>query len=149
MPQNPDMRASDKDRDKFADVLRDNYAVGRLTQDELNERLEAVYAAKTLGGLQQLTADLPETDLYDLPIPAHQRASVTRAPSKGVTAYHSGLRATWATYASVNLVCFVIWLITTLGSADLIYPWFLWVAGPWGAILLAGQIFGPKPPPKR
>jgi len=143
MALNPDMRASDGDRDKFADLLRENYAVGRLTQDELNERLEAVYAAKTLGGLQQLTADLPEHDLYDLPIPASQKASLAPV-SRSTSLYHAGLRASWATWASVNLVCFVIWALTSLdGGVE--YPWFFWVAGPWGAVILAGQLFGPKP----
>jgi len=142
MALNPDLRASDGDRDKFADLLRENYAVGRLTQDELNERLEGVYAAKTLGGLQQLTADLPEHDLYDLPIPASQKASPAPV-SKGVSIYRAGLRATWATWASVNLICLVIWVLTAFDGVD--YPWFLWVAGPWGAVILAGQLFGPKP----
>jgi hypothetical protein len=143
MALNPDMRASDGDRDKFADLLRENYAVGRLTQDELNERLEGVYAAKTLGGLQQLTADLPEHDLYDLPIPASQKASLAPV-SRSTSLYHAGLRASWATWASVNLICFVVWALTSLdGGID--DPWFLWVAGPWGALILAGQLFGPKP----
>lgn len=143
MALNPDMRASDGDRDKFADLLRENYAVGRLSQDELNERLEAVYEAKTLGGLQRLTADLPEHDLYDLPIPATQKASLAPV-SKHTSLYHTGLKASWATWASVNMVCFVIWALTSLdGSIE--DPWFLWVAGPWGAIILAGQLFGPKP----
>jgi len=142
MALNPDMRASDGDRDKFADLLRENYAVGRLTQDELNERLEAVYAAKTLGGLQQLTADLPEHDLYDLPIPASQKASLAPV-SRSTSLYQAGLRASWATWASVNLICFVIWALTSLDGVE--PPWFLWVAGPWGAVILAGQLFGPKP----
>jgi hypothetical protein len=142
MALNPDMRASDGDRDKFADLLRENYAVGRLTQDELNERLEGVYAAKTLGGLQQLTADLPEHDLYDLPIPASQKASLAPV-SRGTSLYQAGLRASWATWASVNLICFVIWALTSLDGVE--PPWFLWVAGPWGAVILAGQLFGPKP----
>jgi hypothetical protein len=142
MALNPDMRASDGDRDKFADLLRENYAVGRLTQDELNDRLEGVYAAKTLGGLQQLTADLPEHDLYDLPIPASQKASLAPV-SKHMSLYQAGLRASWATWASVNMICFVVWVLTSLDGVD--PPWFLWVAGPWGALILAGQLFGPKP----
>ncbi|GAA3202434.1 DUF1707 domain-containing protein [Actinocorallia longicatena] len=144
MPQNPDMRASDKDRDRFAEVLRDNYAVGRLTQDELNERLEAVYAAKTVGGLQQLTSDLPEQDLHDLPIPASTAKPVPRTGSKAVKVYRTGLAASWAAWGSVNIVTFVVWLCVLIGTAgDAAYPWFLWVAGPWGAVLLAATLFGP------
>jgi hypothetical protein len=146
MPSNPQMRASDADRDRVAAALREHCAQGRITMDELHERLEVTYAAKTLGALQEITADLPETDLYALPVPAAQRASVSSARHRTVEVYRTGLRAGWAVYASVNLLCFTIWLITSITSAELIYPWWIWVAGPWGAALLAGALLGPKSP---
>jgi uncharacterized protein DUF1707 len=143
MPPNPEMRASDADRDRVAAALREHCAQGRITMDELQERLDATYAAKTQGELQEVTADLPETDLYALPVPAAQRASAP-ARHRSAELYQTGLRANWAVYASVNLICFTIWLITSITSAELIYPWWIWVAGPWGAVLLAGALFGPK-----
>jgi hypothetical protein len=138
---NPEMRASDADRDRVAGALREHCAQGRLTVEELNERLEVTYTARTLGDLDRVTQDLPEEDFHYRPIPSHQRAHV--APRRGGGLYRSSLRAAWATYATVNLICFTIWLIVaaTGGGA---YPWFLWVAGPWGAVLLAGQAFGPR-----
>jgi Domain of unknown function (DUF1707) len=54
-------RASDAERDQVARLLRDHWAVGRLTEEELDERLTAVYAARTWGELRVLTRDLPET----------------------------------------------------------------------------------------
>jgi uncharacterized integral membrane protein len=144
MPLNPEMRASDADRDRVAAALREHCAEGRITMDELQERLEATYTAKTQGALQEVTADLPETDLYALPVPAAQRARLTPARQRAVEHYRTGMRANWAVYASVNLICFTIWLITSVTSAELIYPWWIWVAGPWGAVLLAGALFGPK-----
>jgi hypothetical protein len=54
----PDMRASDADRDRVMEVLRIAAGVGRLTPDELDERLEAVLSARTLRELAVLTADL-------------------------------------------------------------------------------------------
>ncbi|MGW2249004.1 DUF1707 domain-containing protein [Kitasatospora sp. NPDC001660] len=54
-----DMRASDADRERVAELLRDAYAEGRLDVDEHAERIEAAYAAKTLGELAPLTRDLP------------------------------------------------------------------------------------------
>jgi hypothetical protein len=54
-------RASDAERDQVARQLRDHWAVGRLTEEELDERLTAVYAARTWGELWVLTRDLPET----------------------------------------------------------------------------------------
>ncbi|MFF3071067.1 DUF1707 domain-containing protein [Kitasatospora sp. NPDC057904] len=54
-----ELRASDADRERVADLLRDAYAEGRLDVDEHAERIEAAYAAKTLGELAPLTRDLP------------------------------------------------------------------------------------------
>ncbi len=55
----PDMRASDADRDQAAATLGGALAVGRLTSTEYAERLDAVYAARTMGELAPLTRDLP------------------------------------------------------------------------------------------
>jgi hypothetical protein len=55
-----EMRASDADRERVADVLREAFAEGRLDAEEHAERLEAVYAAKTMGDLVPLTKDLPD-----------------------------------------------------------------------------------------
>jgi hypothetical protein len=54
----PQMRASDADRDRVMDVLRVAAGEGRLTPDELDERLEAALSARTFGELAALTADL-------------------------------------------------------------------------------------------
>jgi hypothetical protein len=55
----PPVRASDGERDEAAEVLRAGFAEGRLTRAELDERLTAAYAAKSLTDLQGLTRDLP------------------------------------------------------------------------------------------
>lgn len=57
-----EMRASDTDRERVADRLRTAAGHGRITMDELEERLDAAYAAKTYGELVPLTADLPVED---------------------------------------------------------------------------------------
>jgi hypothetical protein len=61
-----DQRASDADRDRVAAVLGEALATGRLTSAEHADRLEAAYAAVTLGDLVPLTRDLPD----DLPASA-------------------------------------------------------------------------------
>ncbi|MFD0684652.1 DUF1707 SHOCT-like domain-containing protein [Actinomadura fibrosa] len=58
-PGLPEMRASDGDRERVAQVLRDAAGEGRLTLDELDQRLDAVYAAKTYADLEPITRDLP------------------------------------------------------------------------------------------
>ena len=54
------MRVSDADRDRAAEVLREAAAQGRLSMDELDERLELAYAAKTYADLAPITRDLPQ-----------------------------------------------------------------------------------------
>jgi hypothetical protein len=53
------IRASDADRDRIADILREALAEGRLDAEEHSERIDSVYRAKTLGELEPLVRDLP------------------------------------------------------------------------------------------
>ncbi|MFG2377346.1 DUF1707 domain-containing protein [Streptomyces sp. NPDC048504] len=55
----PELRASDADRERVAEVLRDAVAEGRLDMEEFEERLEATYKARTYGELTPITQDLP------------------------------------------------------------------------------------------
>ncbi|MGA5563421.1 DUF1707 SHOCT-like domain-containing protein [Streptomyces platensis] len=55
----PELRASDADRERVAEILRDAVAEGRLAMEEFDERLDAAYKARTYGELEPLTADLP------------------------------------------------------------------------------------------
>jgi len=54
-----EMRVGDAEREAAAAELREHFASGRLTQDELNERLDQAFAAKTRGDLHALMIDLP------------------------------------------------------------------------------------------
>ncbi len=58
-PSVSELRASDADRDRIADMLRDAHAEGRLTADEHAERVEGVLAARTVGELDVFVRDLP------------------------------------------------------------------------------------------
>ena len=60
MMRNPNLRASDADREATADRLRQHHTDGRIDQEEFQERLDRCYAAKTLGELAELTRDLPD-----------------------------------------------------------------------------------------
>jgi Domain of unknown function (DUF1707) len=61
--QQPDdvgqLRVSDSDRHQVAEILREAAGEGRLDLDELDQRLEAAYAAKTYADLVPITSDLP------------------------------------------------------------------------------------------
>jgi hypothetical protein len=151
MPNDPGMRASDHDRDRAASLLREHHAAGRLTAEEFQERLDAAYQAKTLGEIDQLMADLPSIDLYHLPDESMRRMARASslpppaAPAGGHGRLSPAWRAAWGSWASVSMVLFVIWLISALGSHHAEGVWFLWVAGPWGAVLLGRWLFGAHP----
>ena len=57
-PQHPELRASDAERERTADQLRHAAGEGRLTVEELDERLNAAYAARTRGELDRLVGDV-------------------------------------------------------------------------------------------
>ena len=56
-----EMRVSDTEREAAAAELREHFASGRLNQDELEQRLAAVFAAKTRGDLNAVFTDLPSS----------------------------------------------------------------------------------------
>ncbi|WP_172383475.1 DUF1707 domain-containing protein [Streptomyces sp. MNP-20] len=65
----PHLRASDADRERAAEVLADALATGRIDPQEHSERLDRVYAAKTLAEIEPQLADLPDpgTSLTEAP----------------------------------------------------------------------------------
>jgi hypothetical protein len=77
-----ELRASDADRDRTAAVLGNALAVGRLTSTEHAERLDAAYAATTLGDLAPLTRDLPAEDTSGASVATADRAEVAARFSK-------------------------------------------------------------------
>lgn len=81
-PHDPSqMRISDADRQRVADVLRDAAGEGRIDLDELEERLEQTWAARTYGDLVPITLDLQATGPAVPPA-----AAPARRPSGGVPA---------------------------------------------------------------
>ena len=69
-----EMRASDSDRERVAEQLREAAGHGRLTMEELEERLESAYSAKTYAELEPLTRDLPSAGV-SMPLPAASAGS--------------------------------------------------------------------------
>jgi hypothetical protein len=61
------IRISDADRERVTARLRDHFAEGRLTSEELEERITAALSAKTFGDLRRIMADLPEPALVPPP----------------------------------------------------------------------------------
>ena len=134
----PHIRASDAERATVAETLGRHLSAGRLTVAEYDERLERAYAARTVGELAPLTADLPE-----------QPAPVTTAPAPRPAPVHGQCAGAdeapnWRAWAATSVIVTVIWLISMVGSSGFVYPWPIWVVGPWGAVLLAQTVRGDR-----
>ena len=79
-PRDPGrLRISDDDRHRVAEVLRTAAGEGRIDLEELDERLEATYAAKTYAELVPITADLPAQATQ--PAPAPRRVPAVPGPA--------------------------------------------------------------------
>lgn len=140
MASDAKMRASDADRDQVAAALREHHAAGRLTTEEFEERLEQAFAAKTLGDLDGLMADLPTVDLEQLrEALAAQRPTVGPAeerPDEFVRAW----RAVWRPWLVISLFFFVLWLVS--GAND--GPWFVFPSLVAGVVLMLNRLRSPR-----
>lgn len=97
-PDPRDLRCSDRDREQVADVLRGALADGRLTLDEMTERLDRVYAARTYRDLEPILSDLPSDG--GPPVPA----AVPSAAPAPAAASRSAVDRIGATPSSTNAV---------------------------------------------
>jgi hypothetical protein len=104
----PDLRASDAERERVAQLLRDSAGEGRLDMDELDERLERVYAARTHGELQRVTRDLPA--------PPRSRELVSERRTRVPT-----------TFVWISALLIAIWVLTGFGYFWPVWP-MLWFA---------------------
>jgi uncharacterized membrane protein len=74
MVARPDLRIGDADREASAVSLREHYAQGRLSLEEFNQRLDAIFAATTQGQLDHITRDLPHVSPPSVPLPVTSSA---------------------------------------------------------------------------
>jgi len=126
---------SDQERDRAAQELREHFAAGRLTEDELNERVQGVYAARTA---QQLTGVL--SDLPALPVPREQlkvELAERRRHLRRRLVQEAGGAAT------PFVICVVIWAAS--GATGGFWP--IWVAIPLIIMLIRNgwRLYGPAP----
>jgi hypothetical protein len=86
------LRAADSDRDRVAEVLRQAAGEGRLTPDELDERLGQAYAARTFAQLEPITRDLPHHDQPARIVPAAGNRADVAPTSRFALAIMGGFR---------------------------------------------------------
>jgi fatty acid desaturase len=77
----------------------------------------------------------------------HPNGHLARVPRDAMRAADAD-RERVRTWLAVSLVNVAIWAIVCLGTMSWIYPWWVWVAGPWGGMLLAGAIAGHRRTPR-
>lgn len=152
----PELRASDADRERAVEVLREGFSQGRLTAEEFHERVDTAYAAKTVAQLADLTADLPprppgparEADPGDPSYPGDSGGVVAGgghwqpvgSPHRDVRrSDRSELQRIWGGWASMTIVLSTIWLLTGIsgGFSDF---WPIWPVGVFGAVCLARTV---------
>lgn len=157
------MRAADSDREAIAELLRVAVNEGRLDLYEYDERLRQVYTAKTYAELDGLVTDLPGPVAAGLAqlVPA---AGGVPTPSDPVQSNGVGLAAsellrpgpdgrypratrrwlaeTWNGYGVAVGASVAVWAIIAISAQELTYFWPIWVAGPWGAVLVFATVGG-------
>jgi hypothetical protein len=101
--RNGSLRASDADRERFAGRLRDHAVAGRLTTEELDQRSGQVLAARTLGELDALLADLPHEGRRD---PAPTRAAMLLL-AEGVL---------WVLVGVIIVTIAILWVLARTGA---------------------------------
>jgi hypothetical protein len=125
----PSARSGTAARAPAASALSEHFAAGRLDQDELEERLDRAYAAKTGADLEPLFQDLPRPGL---PVPA-------REPERATPPRRPNVRAA----LMIAVVVFaVVWVAVVRIPPFFLFP-LVWIfvarghrgrrGGPWGA----------------
>ncbi|MFG2000107.1 DUF1707 domain-containing protein [Spirillospora sp. NPDC048911] len=107
MNESENLRASDADRDRVADRLREALAEGRITPDEHAERIDVVYQAKTYADLEPVLRDLPGEDGPPVRLTKEPVAPPPAAQSANIVAIFAGAdrRGRWLVEAQTNVSC--------------------------------------------
>ncbi|MFK3981229.1 DUF1707 domain-containing protein [Micromonospora sp. NPDC050397] len=148
MRERGEMRAADSDRQAVAERLRIVVDEGRLDLHEYDERLRAAYGSKTYAELDGLVADLPVSVLAGRVgsgptvdgLPSGSLLPGRRWRCPGAT--RGWLAENWTAYLSVVGLATAGWAIFSVMGREPLYFWPLWVAGPWGVVLLVATIGG-------
>jgi hypothetical protein len=129
------LRASDEDRERCAQSLREHFAAGRLGDEELAERLDAVYAARTMAELQAVVHDLPALPAS----PAARRAELAERRSE--------LRRDLVQQAGGSLTPFVICTVVWAASdaTGPFWPAFLLIFPALFLFRNGWRLYGPAP----
>jgi hypothetical protein len=116
---NPAWLAATADRERAVSVLRAGFTEGRLSQDELDDRVARAYAARTYGQLWALTADLPAGPLPHpqfLPAVPYRQGPYSQGPG-AVMPSGTVPDSTWRSAATLVITALVIFTLAALITA--------------------------------
>jgi hypothetical protein len=135
MPEFSELRVSDQDRERVAKEIREHFAAGRLTDDELDQRVAAVYAARTQSELADLRSDLPQLPATR----AEQRAELAERRA------HLQRRLVQQSGGALGLfaLCTVIWLAS--GAQGQFWPVWVAVVAVMPLLRNGWRMYGPAP----
>ncbi len=140
------LRIGDAEREAAAARLREHFAVGRLTMEEFQQRLDAAFAAKTDRDLARITSDLPGFAQQTTTAPAGGFQSGGPAPyGYGPGEYGPGSRG-WRqprrpSYVRVAILLAVV-LFVVLPALRWPFGWILLPSFPVLAVLIGIVVFG-------
>ena len=130
-----DLRVSDQDRERAVQEMREHFAVGRLTEDEMDERVQAAVRAQSQSELAAIRQDLPR-----LPVSAAQRKAE-------LSERRGELRAQLFQEAGGGVAlfvgCTVIWL--SAGAHGMFWPIWIALVCLLPLIRSGWRLYGPAP----
>jgi hypothetical protein len=126
------MRASDEDRERLVDEPNEHTVDGRLSTEDLEQRVQAAYAAQTKGELEALRRDLPVTPRQAALSHRARRAHLTRRM----------IQEMGGTVA-LFVVCSAIWVAA--GATGAFWPVWILVVVAITAGRSAWALYGPDP----
>jgi hypothetical protein len=131
----PNLRTSDEQRERAAQDIREHFAAGRLDEDELDERVQAAYSAKTQQDLDRVMADLPKLPAS----PAQQKAELVARRSKLQRRMLQEAGGSVGTFA----VCTGIWVAS--GATGFFWPIIVAIAVLIPLLRNGWRLYGPDP----
>jgi Flp pilus assembly protein TadB len=129
------LRASDADREAVAERLRHATVEGRLVAEELEERLEAAFAARTYGELDAVVADLP------VPRPQRRHQPARRQPAFAHWILPVLVMAIVFPIVVAAVVAVAVFLLTGMFTV-----WVVWLALAWFFFGHRRRIYARRPP---
>src|SRR5271165_5563581 len=135
MADPPEIRVSDQERERVAEEIRQHYAVGRLTEEEMTERVQSAYAARTQRDLDTLRHDLPR-------LPASRTVERAELAERRRALQRHLIQRSGSAFVPF-FICLVIWVAA--GATGSFWP--IWAAIPAVIFLVANgwRLYGPAP----